>query len=127
MISDNQTDEFFIDLLRDYPSSVPADMWNRIVEKKKRDRGIFLFFFRLFAVIILSLALTGGYFIFNQKKSTSTIGMDSMKINHAPFITDTVKASQSNLPSGQHQTGVGRIKVDNKIMHPKEKAEISYS
>ncbi|HEY4936375.1 MAG TPA: hypothetical protein VII44_07335 [Puia sp.] len=127
MISDNQTDKFFIDRLRDYHSSVPADMWNRIIEKKKRDREIFLFFSRLFAVVILSLALTGGYFIFNQSKSTSTIGMDIMKINHKPFITDTIKASQSNLSSGQHQIGVDRIKADNKKMHQKEKAEISYS
>jgi hypothetical protein len=127
MISDNQMDAFFNDQLRDYPSSVPEDMWSRIVEKKKRDRKILLFFFRLLAVVILSLVLIGGYFVFNQKKSASIIGMDSTKINNTPFIIDTIKASQSNLPAGQNQMGVGRMKAANKKMHQKEKGAISYS
>ena len=109
MISDSQMDKFFSDRLRDYSSSVPEDMWDRIVEKKKRDRIIWLFFFRLFAIVILSLALAGGYFVFNQKKSSSVIGMDSEKINRGSIISDTNKASVSNLPSGQDQMQLSQI------------------
>ena len=127
MISDNQTDELFNKRLQDYPSSVPADMWNRILEKRKRDRKMLLFFFRLFVVVILPLTLIGGYFIFNQKKSASTIGMDSMKIDHAPFITDTVKTSLSNFPSGKDQIRSNKMKLDNKKLDKKERARRIYS
>jgi hypothetical protein len=126
MISDNQMDEFFNGRFRDYPSAVPKGMWDRIVEKKKRDRMIWLFFLRLFAIIILSLALAGGYFTFNQKKSSSAIGMDSTKINHAPFITDTSKAIVSNLPAGQDQMRLPQIKESNKKTNKKEKTQINY-
>jgi hypothetical protein len=127
MIAENQTDEFFNDRLRDYSSSVPADMWNRIVEKKKRDRKILLFFFRLFGIVILSLALTGGYFIFNQKKSASAVGIDSMKINHRPFITDSIKAGLSNSPLGQVQIRLSQMNGVNKKKDQKEKVQRSYS
>ncbi len=126
MISDNQTDIFFNDRLQDYPSAVPADMWNRIVEKKKRDRMIWLFFLRLFALIILSLALAGGYFIFNQKKSSSAIVMDSTKINQSSIITDTSKASVSNLPSGRDQVQLPQINEVSKKTNQKEKKQINY-
>jgi hypothetical protein len=126
MISDNQTDIFFNDRLQNYPSAVPADMWDRIAEKKKRDRMIWLFFLRLFALVILSSALAGGYFIINQKKSSSAIGMDSSKINHAPIITDTIKASVSNLPAGRDQVQLQQINEVSKKTNRKEKPRINY-
>jgi len=126
MISDNQIDKFFNDRLQNHPSAVPADMWNRIVEKKKRDRMIWLFFLRLFAFIILSLTLAGGYFIFNQKKSSSAIGMDHTKINHAPIITITSKAIVSNLPAGQDQMKIPQIRESNKKTNKKKKTRINY-
>ncbi len=125
MISDNQMDEFFKGRFRDYPSAVPEDMWERIIEKKKRDRIFWLFFFRLFAIVILSLALMGGYFIFNQKKSSAAIGMDSTKINHTPVITDSVKTSESNLPAGRDQVKLSQINEESKITNRKEKTRIN--
>ncbi|HEV3224266.1 MAG TPA: hypothetical protein VGZ90_15395 [Puia sp.] len=126
MISDNQTDAFFNERLQNYPSAVPSDMWNRIIEKKKRDRLIWLFFLRLFGLVILSLILAGGYFIFNQKNSASVIRMDSTKINHTSIFTDTVKASSSNLPSGKDQIQVPQINTVNKKTNQKEKTQISH-
>jgi hypothetical protein len=127
MISDNQMDEFFKGRFRDYPSAVPEDMWERIIEKKKRDRMFWLFFFRLFAIVILSLSLVGGYFIFNQKKSVSVIGMDSTKINHTPVTNDTMKASLSDLPIHQDQLQLSQIIKANKKTNQKEKPRINYS
>jgi hypothetical protein len=121
MISDNQTDIFFNDRLRDYPSAVPADMWSRIVEKKKRDRMIWLFFLRFFALVILSLALVGGYFIFIQKKSTYVIGIDSSKFNHPSVIPNTSKAGKSNLAARQDQLQIPPINVVNKKTNQKDK------
>ncbi|HTB25708.1 MAG TPA: hypothetical protein VK711_10065 [Puia sp.] len=126
MISDNQMDEFFKDRFRDYPSTVPEDMWGRIIEKKKRDRMFRLFFLRLFTVVILSLALVGGYFIFNQKKSISVIGMDSTKINHTPVIIDSIKSSESNLHTRQDQVKIPQINEENKQTSQKKKAQIVY-
>ncbi len=127
MISDNQMDEFFNGRFRDYPSAVPDNMWDRIIEKKKRDRMLWLFFFRLFAIVILSLALVGGYFIFNQKKSVSVIGMDSTKINHAPVITDISKAGESNLPAHQGQVELPHINEVSDRTNKKDRTKINFS
>jgi hypothetical protein len=126
MISDNKTDIFFNDRLGNYPSAVPADMWNRIIEKKKRDRIIRLFFLRLFALVILSSALAGGYFIFNQTKSSSAIGTDSTKINQSSIITDTFKYSVSNLPAGRDQVQLPQINEVSKKTNQKEKTRINH-
>jgi hypothetical protein len=126
MISDNQTDKFFNDRLQNYSSVVPADMWDRIVEKKKRDRMIWLFFLRLFVLVILSLALAGGYFIFNQKISASAIGMDRTKINQSSVITDTIKASSSNLPTSQDQVQPTQINEVSKKQNQKKGKQINY-
>jgi hypothetical protein len=125
MISDSQMDNFFSDQLRDYPSTVPEDMWGRIVEKKKRDRMIWLFFFRLLAIVILALGLR-GYFIINQNKSAVNIATDSAGINHARIIPDTIKTNVSNLPSTQNQTQESQIYGANKNENRKEKTRINY-
>jgi hypothetical protein len=125
MISDNQMDEFFNDCLRDYSSSVPADMWDRIVEKKKKDRMIWLFFSRLFAFVILALGLIGGYFIFNQKKLSLNAATASAKINHVPLFTDSIKANLSNPPSVQDQLRLEQINDADKKIDQKEKTRIN--
>jgi len=127
MISDNQMDEFFKGRFRDYPSAVPEDMWERIIEKKKRDRVFWLFFFRLFAIVILSLALVGGYFIFNRKKSVSVIGMDSTKMNHVPVINDSMKARVPGLPIRKDQLKLSQINEVDKKKNQKEKPRVNYS
>jgi hypothetical protein len=125
MISDSQMDNFFSDRLRDYPSTVPEDMWGRIVEKKKRDRMIWLFFFRLLAIVILALGLT-GYFIFNQNKTVVNIATDNKRINHATTIPDTIKTNVSNLPSTQNQTQESPINGAYKNVNRNEKTRINY-
>jgi hypothetical protein len=132
MISDNQMDEFFKGRFRDYPSTVPEDMWERIMEKKKRDRMFWLFFFRLLCIVILSLTLAAGYFIFNQRKTSSAIGMDSRKINQIPVTADTLKANSSKatssgLSTGQDQMQPPQINEGDKKTKQKDKTRINYS
>jgi hypothetical protein len=126
MISDNQMDEFFNDRLRYYPSSVPTDMWDRIVEKKKRDRMIWLFFFSLLAFGVLLLGLAGGYYIFNLKKSASTVKVDYSNIDHKPFFKDSIKASVSNSLSIQNQTTFPQIDGARKKTNQKVKEGSNY-
>jgi hypothetical protein len=126
MISDNQMDEFFKDRFRDSPSAVPEDMWGRIIEKKKRDRMFRLFFLRLLAIVILSLALVGGYFIINQKKSVSVIGMDITKTKQPPVISDINKSSESNLHARLDQVKIPQINEENKKTSQKKKTQIDY-
>ena len=123
MISDNQMDEFFKDRFRDSPSAVPEDMWGRIIEKKKRDRMFRLFFLRLLAIVILSLALVGGYFIINQKKSVSVIGMDITKTKQPPVISDINKSSESNLHARLDQVKIPQINEENKKTSQKKKTK----
>ena len=127
MISDNQMDEYFKGRFRDYPSTVPEDMWERINEKKKRERMIWLFFLRLFALVILSLTLVGGYFIFNQKKSDAEIVKDNIKINQKPVIADSIKGNSSSLSASHYQMLVPQVnEVSNKAKQ-KGKTQIDYS
>ena len=71
---DNQMDELFNERLRDHRSSVPADMWDRIIQKKKKDRNLFIFFFKLFGLLILTLGLAGEYSIFQHGKKETEAG-----------------------------------------------------
>lgn len=127
MISDNQMDIYFNDRLRNYSSSVPADMWNRIIEKKKRDRILWLFFFRLFAIAVLAFGLKGGYLIFNQKKSTANIKPNVTGINQTPVIGNTTKTNLSNPLSGRNQLQLSKINIANNKMHQKKNSQINYS
>ncbi len=125
MISDNQMDEYFNERLRDYSSSVPADMWERIVEKKKKDRMIWSFFSRLFAVVILALGLTSGYFIFNHKRLSINSATLSSNINQMPLIADSLKPNLPNLPSVQNQLWLHKVNSVNKKIDQKEKKQIN--
>jgi hypothetical protein len=112
MISDNQMDEWFNDRLRDYPSSVPADMWDRIMAKKKRDRMIW-WFFGLFAIGILAFGLRGGYSLLHQKRLVATNGTDHVRFKRSPVIADTLKTSLAKLPSGQEPMPPRQIESSN--------------
>jgi hypothetical protein len=109
MISDSQMDKFFSDRLRDYPSSVPENMWDRIMEKKKKDRMFWLFFFRLFTIAVLALGLTGGYFMLNQKRSPVNTKTDSTGMNQTPIIANTTKSNQLNTPTVRDQVKFATI------------------
>ena len=89
MISDNQMDQFFRERLESHSSYVPEDMWSRIMEKKKRDRMLWLFFSRLMIIAVLIFGLTGSYLIINQKKI-------SAKANTSVFQNSQPSASTAN-------------------------------
>jgi hypothetical protein len=126
MISDNQMDQFFRDRLRDYPSSVPGDMWDRILEKKKRDRMFWLFFFRLFAIAVLVLGLTGGYLIFNQKKSSVNNTTNNVTKNQTPIVANVPKADSSHSSPVPDQKLSSGINSDLKNTGHKNKTPINY-
>ena len=65
------TEDLFDDSLknkiRDHRSPVPDDMWERIIQKKDKDRRGFLFFFRWFTLLLLGVCLV-GYLVMNHAK-----------------------------------------------------------
>jgi hypothetical protein len=69
-MTENQFDDSLKNKIRDHRSPVPDDMWERINQKKDKDRKGFLFFFRWLAVLILGVCL-GGYLLMNHTKQTS--------------------------------------------------------
>jgi Outer membrane protein beta-barrel domain len=126
MISDNQMDQFFSNRLRNYPSSVPEDMWDRIVEKKKRDRMLWLFFSRIMIIALLIFGLIGGYLKFNQKKVAANTGKESGIDNKTPIISDTSNARPSNLPMSRNQKQLPQINTPDKKLDQNKKTAINY-
>ena len=66
-MTENQFDDSLKNKIRDHHSPVPDDMWERIIQKKDKDRKGFLFFFRWFAILLLGVCL-GGYLLLNHTK-----------------------------------------------------------
>jgi cytoskeletal protein RodZ len=66
-MTENQFDDSVKNKIRDHRSPVPDDMWERIVQKKDKDRKGLLFFFRWLAVLVLGVCL-GGFFLLNHTK-----------------------------------------------------------
>ena len=66
-MSENKFDEFFRKKLQWYSSPVPGDMWQRIQEKKEKDRKGFFFKWLLAALPLLFLI--AGYFILHTNKN----------------------------------------------------------
>ncbi len=126
MNSDNQMDELFKDRLRNYPSSVPSDMWVRIMEQKKRDR-VFWLFFRLLAIGILALGVTGGYYLLIQKKSIAAIPQGNVKVNPSPITADTLKSGLAKSSSGQDQMRIPHIDAAHTKTDQKRKEKKYYS
>jgi hypothetical protein len=126
MISDNQMDQFFSNRLRNYSSSVPENMWDRIVEKKKRDRMLWLFFSRIMIIALLIFGLIGGYLKFNQKKLAANTGKESGIDNKTPIISDTLNASPSNLPMSRNQKQLTQINSVDKKANQNNKTKVNY-
>ena len=95
MISDNQMDQIFRERLGSYSSSVPEDMWRRIMEKKKRDKMLWLFFFRIMIITFSVFGLTGSYLIFNQKKISTTTNTGVIQKRQPLDIKITAKTNTS--------------------------------
>jgi hypothetical protein len=63
-MTDDQFDDALKNKIRDHHSAVPDDMWERIIQKKDKDRKGFFFFFGWSGILILAVAL-GGYLLSN--------------------------------------------------------------
>ena len=134
-MTENQFDEFFRKKLGDYSSKVPEDMWQRIKQKKDRDRTFVI-------LLLLLLLVTGGatsYFIFssketgnanlalsqkksvdnsgdktllNKKHETITTQKDSINLNHNNNSADV---NATNIKNGSNSETVDEVKrMDNK-------------
>ncbi len=103
MISDNQMDQFFRERMGNYSSPVPENMWNRIMEKKKRDSMLWLFFFRLMVIAVLLFGLTGGYFTFKQKTITKNSETSNSIVQQTPIVADSIKSKPSTSPLTKDQ------------------------
>jgi hypothetical protein len=86
-MTEDQFDDALKNKIRDHRSPVPDDMWERIIQKKDKDRKGFLFFFRWFTVLLLCVCL-GGYLLMNHTKQKSE------PANHALSSQD-LKSSQT--------------------------------
>ena len=104
-MNENQFAEFFRNKLLKYSSPVPENMWQRIQQKKDKDRKGF--FFKWF--LVLSLILSGGYFILhtnenpNKEKSispanklTNEISKNEGKNEKVNSNPDTTYLNQTN-------------------------------
>jgi hypothetical protein len=109
MISDNQMDQFFKDRLEKYSSSIPENMWARIMAKKKRDRMLWLFFSRTVIIALLVFGLTGSYLIFNQKKISDKPSKPDIRNNQPLASANESRANQPILSSAQDQIVVPEI------------------
>jgi hypothetical protein len=69
-MEENQFDDTLKNKIRDHQSPVPDDMWDRIIQKKDKDRKGFLFFFRWFTILLLAICL-GGYLLMNHTQQKS--------------------------------------------------------
>ncbi len=126
MISDNQMDQFFRERLEKYSSSVPENMWNRIMGKKKRDRMLWLFFSRLMIIAVLIFGLTGSYLIFNQKKISDKPSKPDIRNNQPLASANESKANQPISSSAQDQIVVPEINSDGKNAMRKSNTRINY-
>jgi hypothetical protein len=81
-MSDNQFDELFRNRLPDHRSPVPENLWERIVQKKDRDRKVFLFFLRFLLIAIFAACLGGIWYYsgFHDTHIRSKGQRDSVKV-----------------------------------------------
>lgn len=114
MISDNQMDQFFREQLEGHPSSVPENMWERILEKKKRDRMLWLFFSRLMIIGVLLFGLAGGYLIFNQKKISAKANIPGIQNSQSSGTPIESKENHSIPSSAKDLVPVAEVNVAGK-------------
>ena len=80
-MTENQFDEFFRKKLEDYSSQVPENMWQRIKQKKDKDRKVII----LLVLLLLMVGIATSYFIFSINKNhvaaKSTVGFRQVSCN----------------------------------------------
>ena len=134
-MTENQFDEFFRKKLEDHSSKVPEDMWQRIKQKKDKDRTIVI-------LLLLLLLLTGGassYFIFNSKENVKEDVVLSQKnagnkaslnqnkkheLNNTQ--NDTVNSKQDKNPIVQNKTGLNSELASEKNNETKTSEDKNY-
>ena len=96
-----------------YESPVPDDMWNRIIQKKNKDRKGFFFFFRLSGLFVLGFGI--AYFLLFGIDKMSAI-QERQKISNPKVVTIPVtadaKATDPNLskaPSLSNEKSPGLV------------------
>lgn len=99
-MTENQFDEFFRDKLQQHASQVPDDMWQRITEKKDKDRKIFFIprWYYLTALLLL-LAISGTvYFIHTQtiNNGNKNSALDNNNKNSINADTASVSAQDNS-------------------------------
>jgi hypothetical protein len=118
-MSDNQFDELFKNRMLDHRSTVPENMWERIVQKKDRDRKIFIFFFRYLLIAVLAVCLGGilNNSPFHESKIRSNGNTASAKV----FTAQNREARQQEKIT--HQESVPVFKSAAKKIKPIEFAK----
>ena len=99
-MTEDQFDDSLKNKIRDHQSPVPDDMWDRIIQKKNKDRKGFLFFFRWFTILLLGICL-GGYLLMNHTREKSE------PANHALSSRD-LKPGVDTLASHLNKEAVGK-------------------
>ncbi|HMH31718.1 MAG TPA: hypothetical protein VK543_01745, partial [Puia sp.] len=89
-MAENQFDAFFKNKLKDHSSEVPGNMWQKILEKKDKDRRRFIFWRR--RLLILSLILCSSiaaYMILSRVPEQNNMKQDRQaKISPAGNLMD---------------------------------------
>lgn len=98
-MAEHPLDDFIRKKLEDYSSPVPGDMWNRIQQKREKERR-FLFFWRTLVAALLLGGMATGYYLLQAGDETIQ-NQQSLAINVKP---QDGPASQTEIPSRQPAT-----------------------
>lgn len=122
-MTEDQLDKFLKNKLLKYSSAVPEDMWQRIKQKKDKDRKAF--FFKWTSALILISFLIGSYFIFHSTKNADikepiSSNKQNIVIQKDPEIAEqtlpkeTTKVSSAPTDINQKNNGIlSNKKFDN--------------
>ena len=100
-MSDSQFDEIFKNRLHGHESSIPDDMWERIIQKKDKDRKGFFFFFKLSGLFLLGFGI-GYILLFGINKKTP----EGQKNSVAKEITVPATANAKSIDTNSKETAV---------------------
>src|SRR5579864_6600251 len=89
-MTDSQLDEIFKKQLPGHESPVPGDMWERIIQKKDRDRKGFFFFFSLIGLFILGF-VTAGILLLNVSRKEVVKGKQAFTDSNAVLNSGIVQ------------------------------------
>jgi hypothetical protein len=80
-MTENQFDDALKNKIQDHRSHVPDDMWERIIQKKDKDRKGFLFFFGWFNLLIVFVSLS-VYLLMNHSRQ------QLKPVTHVPAVSE---------------------------------------